>query len=82
MLHVTILGKEVTERNSTIERVRKHRAALRAAGLRPVQIWVPDTRRRGFAAECRRQSLSLRDDPVEREALEWLDKVADRDDWK
>ena len=25
-------------------RVQKHRDALRAAGLRPVQIWVPDTR--------------------------------------
>jgi hypothetical protein len=25
------------------------------AGLRPVQIWVPDTRRPDFAAECRRQ---------------------------
>ncbi len=39
------------------ERVRKRRDALRAAGLRPVQIWVPDTRRPGFAEECRRQSL-------------------------
>ncbi|MCC6813993.1 MAG: antitoxin MazE family protein [Rubrivivax sp.] len=38
------------------ERVQKHRDALRAAGLRPVQLWVPDTRRPGFAAECRRQS--------------------------
>jgi hypothetical protein len=38
------------------ERVRKRRDALRAAGLRPVQIWVPDTRRPGFAEECRRQS--------------------------
>ena len=36
-------------------RVRKRRDALRAAGLRPVQIWVPDTRRPGFAAECARQ---------------------------
>ncbi len=26
------------------ERVNKHRASLRAAGLRPIQIWVPDTR--------------------------------------
>lgn len=26
------------------------------AGLRPVQIWVPDTRRPDFAEECRRQS--------------------------
>ena len=38
------------------ERVRKRREALRAAGLRPVQIWVPDTRRPGFAEECRRQA--------------------------
>jgi len=38
-------------------RVQKHRAALRMAGLRPVQIWVPDTRHPGFAEECRRQSL-------------------------
>ena len=35
---------------------RKRRAALRAAGLRAVQIWVPDTRRPGFADEARRQS--------------------------
>ncbi len=38
------------------QRVRKPRDALRAAGLRPVQIWVPDTRRPDFAAECRRQA--------------------------
>jgi len=71
----------MTDRITRAERVRKRREALRAAGLRPVQIWVPDTRRRGFAAECRRQSLSLRNDPAEREVLDWLDKVADRDGW-
>lgn len=38
-------------------RVQKHRDALRIAGLRPVQIWVPDTRRSDFAEECRRQCL-------------------------
>jgi len=38
-------------------RVKKRRDALRAAGLRPLQIWVPDARRPGFAEECRRQSL-------------------------
>ncbi len=41
---------------STRARVRKRRDALRASGLRPVQIWVPDTRRPGFAAECARQA--------------------------
>lgn len=38
------------------ERVRKYRAALRKAGMRPVQIWVPDTRQKGFAEECQRHS--------------------------
>ena len=37
------------------QQVRKHRDAWRAAGLRPVQIWVPDSSGPGFAEECRRQ---------------------------
>jgi hypothetical protein len=41
------------------QRVGKRREALRAAGLRPVQIWVPDTRRPGFAEECRRQARAV-----------------------
>ena len=52
---------------STSARVQKRRDALRAAGLRPVQIWVPDTRRPGFAAERARQSALMaeadRNDP-------------------
>ena len=39
------------------ERVQKHRNALRMSGLRPVQVWVPDTRQAGFSEECRRQSI-------------------------
>lgn len=39
------------------KRVQKRREALRMSGLRPVQIWVPDTRRPGFSEECRRQAL-------------------------
>jgi L-alanine-DL-glutamate epimerase-like enolase superfamily enzyme len=41
------------------ERVQKRRAALRAAGLRPIQIWVPDTSRPGFAKECLRQAKTV-----------------------
>ena len=37
-------------------RVQRHRDGLRKAGLRPIQLWVPDTRRPDFAEECRRQS--------------------------
>ena len=39
-----------------LERVRKYRARLRRRGLRLVQIWLPDVRRKGFAIEARRQS--------------------------
>lgn len=67
--------------SNATRRVREHREKLRAAGLRPVQIWVPDTRRPGFAEECRRQSLAVRDDPQEREILEFLEKAADTEGW-
>lgn len=66
---------------ATAERVQKHRAALRTAGLRPVQLWVPDTRRAGFAEECRRQSLLLHDDAHEQDTADWLERAADRDGW-
>ena len=39
------------------KRVADHRARLRSQGLRPLQVWVPDTRSPGFAAEAHRQSL-------------------------
>ncbi len=38
------------------QKVGAHRARLRAQGLRPIQIWVPDTRSRGFAAAARKQA--------------------------
>lgn len=67
---------------ATSERVQKHRTALRESGLRPVQIWVPDTRRPGFAQECRRQSLLLQGDAQERETADWLLAAADREGWQ
>lgn len=44
-------SKVITSR----DKVRAHRARLGAQGLRPIQIWVPDTRSPKFAAEARRQ---------------------------
>jgi hypothetical protein len=68
---------------SANERVKKRRDALRAAGLRPVQIWVPDTRRPGFTEECRRQSLVVaRADAADPELLDVLDAaLADTAAW-
>jgi|WetSurMetagenome_2_1015567.scaffolds.fasta_scaffold143438_3 hypothetical protein len=56
------------------ERVQKRRAALRAAGLRPIQIWVPDTRRPGFAEECLRQTKMIAEaDHADTELMGFLD---------
>jgi len=38
------------------QKVQAHRERLRAQGLRPIQVWVPDTRSPTFAAEASRQS--------------------------
>ncbi|HRO61064.1 MAG TPA: antitoxin MazE family protein [Burkholderiaceae bacterium] len=44
---------------STRMKVRQHRERLRAQGLRPIQIWVPDVRAASFKAEAHRQSAAV-----------------------
>lgn len=66
------------------ERVRKRRAALRAAGLRPVQIWVPDTRRPGFDEEVRRQcQIVAAADAADAELQDFMDAalIDIEDEW-
>ena len=62
-------------------RVGDHRRRLRDAGFRLVQIWVPDTHQAGFADQCRRQSLMLRDDPNAAETLAAISEVPDTEGW-
>ncbi len=64
-------------------RVQKHRQALRLAGLRPVQIWVPDTRRPDFAQECRRQCrLAAQADMADPSLQQFMDAaLAEVDGW-
>jgi Protein of unknown function (DUF3018) len=74
-------------RLSKTERVRRHRERLRAQGLRPIQLWVPDTRDPKFVEEVRRQSLLVRDSASEREINDWLEAAqadlwASEDEWK
>ena len=63
-------------------RMQKHRVVLRETGLRSVRILLIDKRRSGFAEECRRQSLILKNDTLETETTEWLESVADCDGWQ
>ena len=82
MLHVTKM--EAVMPTPVSERVQKRRAALRAAGLRPVQIWVPDTRRPGFAAECRRQAALVAEaDRTDTDMQNFMNAaLTDLDDWQ
>ena len=68
---------------SIAARVQKRRDALRMAGLRPVQLWVPDTRRPDFAAECQRQSrLVCEADSADAEMMDFIDEIlSDADAW-
>jgi hypothetical protein len=67
------------------EKVRKnmgsYRERMRQQGLRPIRLWVPDTRSTAVAEELRRQSLTLAGDPAEREVPEWIEETADVAGW-
>jgi hypothetical protein len=60
-------------------KMRDYRTRLRAAGLRPLQIWVPDTRAPHFADEARRQSLLAGAHASERDAIDFIEAAADFD---
>ena len=60
-------------------RMAGYRQRMRAAGLRPVQIWVPDTRAPAFADICRRQARAIAaGDPA---GDEIMTAFADVQDW-
>lgn len=64
-------------RRKASEKQRSYRERLRGRGLRPVQIWVPDTRVPGFAAECRRQARHISRTADEGAILDFITAVAD-----
>ena len=55
------------------EKMRTYRAKLRRQGLRPVQLWVPDTRAPGFAGAIRRQSLIVSQSPGEERDIAFVE---------
>jgi hypothetical protein len=65
---------------SSRQKVRAHRQRLRKQGLRPIQIWVPDVRARGFAAEAHRQSLAVATSRYANADQYFIDAISDRTD--
>jgi len=66
---------------SARDRVRKHRESLRAQGLRPIQIWVPDTRQPGFAEKVRQQCIAANDPEHDKEVFDFMDAVIADTEW-
>lgn len=64
-------------RKSTREKVRAHRQRLRDQGLRPIQIWVPDTRSPKFLKEAARQSRLVAKSDAERDDQAFVDAAFD-----
>ena len=64
---------------STNAKVQKHRDRLRAQGLRPIQIWVPDVRSPSFRKQAHRQSLAVAAGSHAREDQAFIDTVSDLD---
>jgi antidote-toxin recognition MazE-like antitoxin len=63
-------------RSASRDKVRAHRARLRKAGLRPVQIWVPDVRSKSFAQAAHRQSLAVATSPHAEQDQEFVDAIS------
>lgn len=70
------MSPSVTNRSSR-DKVRQHRERLRAQGLRPVQIWVPDTRSKAFEAEAYRQSALVAASAGEAEDQAFVDAISE-----
>ncbi len=77
MLHVMGSRKSAAHQN-----VERYRERMRRAGLRLVQLWMPDTRDAAFAKECRRQSLLVARDARAGEGADELESLQDTTEWR
>ena len=67
-------------KRSSRDKVRNYRERMRARGLRPIQIWVPDTRTASFRSEAHRQSLAVAQSAHASEDQDFIDAISDLGD--
>ena len=71
------MAANTDRKRSSRDKVRNYRQRMRARGLRPVQIWVPDTRTAAFVTEAHRQSLAVAQSPLAGEDQDFIDAISD-----
>src|SRR5260370_38307233 len=57
------------------KRVQKHRDKMKAAGLKPVTIWVPDVNAPGVREQIAREIEIINNSPDEKALLEQLSNI-------
>jgi len=62
---------------SSRDKVRDHRARMRAKGMKLVQLWVPDTSSAAFKVEARRQSRLIAQSPHEADDQAFIDSISE-----
>jgi hypothetical protein len=64
------------------KRVQKHRDKMKAAGFKPVTIWVPDVNAPGFKERIAREIEIINADADSQRVMEEMLALADFSDWK
>ena len=67
--------------NST-QKMRQYRERLKASGLRPIQLWVPDVRSQKIIDEVRKQSVLVSSDSKEPGIMKFVESVMDHEGWE
>jgi hypothetical protein len=66
-----------TKRQGSREKVRSYRQRMRERGLRPIQIWVPDTRTPAFIEAAHRQSLAVSQSHLEQKDQAFVEAISE-----
>jgi hypothetical protein len=69
-------------RSAGAERVRRHRDKMKAMGLKPVTLWVPDVDSPEFKARVAKAVEVINADDESRRVLEGMLELGDFSDWK
>ena len=64
------------------KRVQKHRDKMKAAGLKPVTIWVPDVNAPEYKEKVARAVAAINADQEGMRVMEEMLALADFSDWK
>lgn len=59
------------------DKVRNHRARMKAKGMKLVQHWVPDVTSPEFKAQAHRDSLLIANSPHEAEDQAFIDAISE-----